>query len=134
MTEAETNYETRPPERPDQSKALPCPLCGGENITSNEWQMDEDNANKFGADEWGEIWAFECMDCLAAAPIQSWNNRPDPWRYPPEMPEIDDRVLLTYRPLGGEESRPITSTYYDGYEDDSHPIVRWMPIPEIPHD
>lgn len=104
----------------------PCRFCGSTDtrrVDESYYRSDDDH---------GDHVIVECINCKATAPVDTWNR--DPWRYPPEMPEIDDRVLLTYRPLGGEESRPITSTYYDGYEDDSHPIVRWMPIPEIPHD
>ena len=57
------------------NETLPCPFCGSTNLTSNEWSVDEDHASKFGADEFSEIWAMECMDCLGSAPLVSWNRR-----------------------------------------------------------
>lgn len=109
----------------------PCPFCGSSNITSNEWIVDDDHAGKFDADKFNEVPALECMDCLGAAPVVSWNQRPDPWRYPPEMPLAGMRILKTYRRPNGTESWPITHTVGDPEPVWLHQIVRWMPIPEI---
>lgn len=56
-------------------KALPCPFCGSDAIISNEWSVGEDLAEKLGADEFSEVWAYECTKCLGSAPIVSWNRR-----------------------------------------------------------
>lgn len=111
-------------------KALPCPGCGSENITSNEWSVDEDHAAQFGADEFSEIWAFECSDCLFAAPIQSWQTRPSLWRYPPDLPDDGQRIVMTYRNDDDTESPPVISTWREAMIEHWRPLVRWMPIPE----
>ena len=51
---------------------VPCPFCGSKNLTANEWCVDD---NRFGADEFGEIAAVECADCLGSAPLVSWGRR-----------------------------------------------------------
>ena len=43
---------------------LPCPHCGGTNLTQNLWETDS-----------GEVDALECADCYAGAPVTSWNKR-----------------------------------------------------------
>jgi len=106
----------------------PCPCCGSTNITSNEWTVDEDHARQFDADEHSEIWAFECSDCLAGAPAQSWQNRRDPWRYPPAMPEEGQRILQTYRCDDGTESPEVISVWRAAAAQHWRPLVRWMPI------
>lgn len=129
MTEPTAKYAPIPGAS-DMHKALPCPICGGENIASNEWTVDDDNAKKFDADEFSEIWAFECMDCLCAAPIKTWNTRPDPWKRPPEMPGDGQRVIMTYMNEDGEESMPITHIFHTSPKFEIRNIVRWMVIPE----
>lgn len=111
------------------AKALPCPMCGSENIVSNEWTVDGEHAEKFGADEHSEIWAFECQDCLCSAPVETWQNRRSPWRT--DEPEPGQRILATYRDRDGIESLPTVYTYIPEYERYLSPRVRWMPIPDI---
>lgn len=98
---------------------LPCPFCGATNLLDGSWYLDDD----------GEHEALECADCFAGAPVKSWNRRPDPWRYPPEMPLAGTRILMTYRREDGTESMPICHTVCDPETVAVLPIARWMPIP-----
>lgn len=41
-----------------------CPFCGGDSLLANDWATDE-----------GEVPAFECTQCEAAAPARVWNRR-----------------------------------------------------------
>jgi len=102
--------------------ALPCPLCGSTNITSNEWSVDGEHAKQFSADEFSEIWAYECNDCLAAAPVQSWQKR-----WIDGEPPLDTWVILVYRKAHGGESRPIMSIRTTDIE--HRPTIRWTHIP-----
>jgi len=115
---------------PNTTTSLPCPCCGSTNITRNEWTVDEDHARQFDADEHSEIWAFECNDCLAAAPIQSWQKRADPWRRPPDMPADGQRIVQTYRQTNGEESREFVGIWNSRFAEHWRPLVRWMPVPQ----
>ncbi len=131
--------------------ALPCPFCGSENIIGNEWVVDDDHAGKFGADEFSEVWAFECSDCLAGAPTLSWNTRHSPtlettidWYYPKnaddveKMPSPGQRVLMYYQgdngPTGPTLATPIHadgSHLIDG-ESIYAPIICWHALPDGP--
>jgi len=51
----------------DLVNALPCPFCGGENLSADVW-----------CDDTGEYDAIECNTCLGAAPAHQWNNRRTP--------------------------------------------------------
>lgn len=106
---------------------LPCPLCGSDNIVGNTWAVGDEDAEKFGAEVYGEIWAFECSDCLCAAPVQSWNKR---WIEPPSMPKEGQRILQTYRHDDGSESSPVISVWREAMIGHWRPLVRWMPIPK----
>ena len=115
-------------------RALPCPCCGGDDIASNEWAVDEDHANQFDADEYGEIWAFECSTCLASAPIQSWNQRADgapQIHQPPEVPDEGRKMLMTYRTEDGTESEPVIATYHKDLAHQVRPAVRWIYVDEL---
>jgi len=69
----------------------PCPLCGSTNIIGNEWAVDGEHAKQFDADDFGEIWAYECSDCLASAPVQSWQKR-----WVEGAPPMNTWVILVY--------------------------------------
>ncbi len=47
-------------------EAVPCPFCGGVNLTTTWWAGDD-----------GEFTAIACMSCKAEAPAAVWNNRAD---------------------------------------------------------
>lgn len=124
MNEPAAKYEAE-----TTPEALACPFCGCKELFSNEWQVGDEHAEKLGADEFGEVWAWECKECLGSAPMASWNKRADPWRYPPDVPEEGQRVLHTYRGDDGRESMPITAVYSAKQREYCHPIVRWMAVP-----
>lgn len=49
---------------------LPCPHCGSENLTRNQWSLNA-----------GEEDAIECSNCGAGAPCRVWNHRGEiPWQ------------------------------------------------------
>lgn len=48
----------------DLAALLPCPFCGGTNLLSGYWSLDDE-----------EVDAVECGDCYAGAPITAWNKR-----------------------------------------------------------
>jgi len=104
------------------SNLLPCPFCGGNQLDHNSWHLDDE-----------EVDAIECRECKAGAPLASWNKRPDPWRYPPDMPEVGQRIVMTYRQSLGGESREMCTTCSatDWKHYQLAPMVRWMPVPEI---
>ena len=100
----------------------PCPFChslDSRRVDESFYRDDDDH---------GDHVIVECNNCRATAPTQVWNR--DPWRYPPDMPEEGQRVLHTYK-ADGNESRPVVSTYTKASQERLHPIVRWMPIPEV---
>lgn len=99
-----------------------CPLCGCDDLDTNSWIMDDADG------PFSEVPALECRNCKAGAPVEAWNRRPDPWRYPPDLPEDGQRILFTYQHPDGHESDAITAVYSN--VKDWHPIVRWMPVPE----
>ncbi len=116
MTEAIPEYKV-------SHKALPCPFCGSQNIVGNEWTVDDDHAQQFDADEFSTVWAFECSDCLGAAPMVSWNTRHSPtlestvgWHYPRDnsdmenMPAPGQIVVLFYEGDKGQAVGPVIST------------------------
>jgi hypothetical protein len=116
-------------------KAISCPGCGSENITSNEWSVDEDNAAKFGADEFSEIWAFECMDCLFAAPVESWQRRVSDW-VSMESPPNDGQACLISS-VGSDcvlmaMWRAGLWFTYDNNPEPVSDVTHWMPIPPVP--
>lgn len=137
MTEPAAKYEVTP-------RALPCPFCGSQNIAGIEWTVDDDQAKQFDADEFSTVWAFECSDCLGAAPMVSWNKRhpPEPkpgWHYPRDnadienMPPPDTYVVGHYRREDGTESDPVILRFTGDVADIAstyRPITRWCAIPE----
>ncbi len=44
----------------------PCPFCGSNNLLAGHWSLDG-----------GEVDAWECQNCFAGAPVDSWNKRAD---------------------------------------------------------
>lgn len=100
--------------------ALPCPFCGGTEFSMGLWCLDE-----------GEVDSIECKSCYGSAPVSTWNSRPSPWRFPPDMPPPEQRVVFTYRQADGEESPPIVSTYHSTAVDPLQPMVRWCEIPAM---
>lgn len=119
MSEPAIKYEIEP-------NIQPCPFCGGTEFDSNTWLMDDEDS------PFTEVDAVECRGCKAGAPLDVWNTRPDPWRYPPEMPREGQRILHTYQGDNGSESSPITGVYYaETWKEHCRPIVRWMAVPEV---
>lgn len=132
MSEDPAPYNVTP--RADTTpEALACPFCGCTELHSNEWVIGEEDAKRIGADtDLGEVWAWECSNCLGSAPMVSWNKRPSPWRYPPDMPEEGQRIVFTYRREDGTESTTLAGTWdAEKWSSHHHPIVRWMPVPEV---
>ena len=76
--------------------------------------------------DWEE--AYAACELTEEDHFQEARAAAGPWRYPPDMPNPDQRILFTYQPTGGGESLPIAAMYCN--VDDWHPIVRWMAIPE----
>lgn len=143
MTEAIPEYKVT-------HKAMPCPFCGSENIVGNEWTVDDDHAKQFDADEFSTVWAFECSDCLGAAPLVSWNKRHSPtlestpgWHYPKDnydlenMPAPGEIVVLFYE---GEDGNPVgpvicTPIHAEGLhivngKNIYRRCIRWHAVPE----
>jgi hypothetical protein len=109
---------------------LPCPFCGSTDLVTGSWCVDDDEAHELvNPGDLGEVPSIECNRCLGSAPAENWNRRPDPWRYPPDMPEPDQKILFTYMHPEVGESQAITAVYSN--VDDWHPLVRWMPVPEF---
>lgn len=44
---------------------MPCPFCGGADLSSNEWWIEDDS----------EVQAVECNNCKAGSPRSVWNAR-----------------------------------------------------------
>ena len=141
MTEATPVYEV------ERDRA--CPFCGGDpEIDTNQYYRS------LSTGEIGSRVVIYCTNCDAEigfctedAPdvdptlllhdvLGKWNNRPDPWRYPPDMPEEGQLIVSTYKnPAAASESKPGISMYTREYQRKyCHPIVRWMPIPEVNSD
>lgn len=72
--------------------ALTCPFCNSTDLLDGCWYIDDE-----------EVDAIECAQCKAGAPAAVWNERPSPWRYPPDMAEEGQRILMTYRVAGSRE-------------------------------
>ena len=135
MTEATPVYEV------ERDRA--CPFCGGDpEIDTNQYYRS------LSTGEIGSRVVIYCTNCDAEigfctedAPdvdptlllhdvLGKWNNRPDPWRYPPDMPEEGQRILHTYV-RDGIESNPMVSTYTKAAEKHLHPMGRWMAVPMV---
>lgn len=113
---------------------LPCPLCGCDDLDVRSLAMCDEELLVHGlmdeANAVGCIDMVECVGCFAQAPASRWNRRPDPWRYPPDLPADGQRILYTYQAPAGE-SKPITGVYTAEHQNTyCHPMVRWMPVPE----
>lgn len=110
---------------------LPCPFCGSTDLVTGSWCIDDDEAHELvSPGDAGEVPSVECNRCLGSAPAENWNRRPDPWRYPPDLPADGQRILYTYQAPAGE-SKPITGVYTAEHQNTyCHPMVRWMPVPE----
>lgn len=110
-----------------------CPFCGCDDLDVHNLAMCEDELRVYGlldeADEVVCIEMVECLGCFAQAPASRWNRRPDPWRYPPDLPEPGQKILFTYMHPKLGESSAITAVYCN--VQDWHSIVRWMPAPEF---
>lgn len=115
----------------DPIHPLPCPFCGSTNVITSEWFVDEELATRFRSESHEAIAVMECTECLAAAPVQSWQNRPDPWRYPPEMPKDGQSVVVIRKNRDGEIVGPCSHRYHAEYERLYVPLVCWTPIPEV---
>lgn len=110
---------------------MSCPFCGSEDSIRSSLYVDE-GTELIPADDVGEIPTVHCKKCLAEAPVIVWNNRPDPWRYPPEIPADGQRIVEYYdHPEAGEAGPIIKRYHHDHQKEHCHPIVRWMPVPEI---
>jgi hypothetical protein len=116
---------------PAEQRLKQCPFCGSTDLITGSWCIDDDEAHELvKAGDLGEVPIIECNRCLGSAPAEIWNNRPDPWRYPPDMP-APGRVLMTYRQTDGKESPPVLHTVCDPEVLEMQPIVRWMAIQEV---
>lgn len=116
----------------EAEQRLPCPFCGGTDLITGSWCIDDDEAHELvKPGDLGEIPSIECNRCLGSAPREIWDRRASPWRYPPDMPPEGKRILYTYEEDRGE-SAPIVGVYnkvyYEAY---CRQIVRWMAIPEV---
>ena len=111
---------------PAEQRLKPCLFCGGTELITGSWCIDDDEAHELvKAGDLGEVPSIECNRCLGSAPAEIWNRRPDPWRYPPDMPEDGQQILHTYAHPAGEKG-PIIGTYNAEYQAAYYyPIVRW---------
>lgn len=111
---------------------LPCPCCDSNDLAVHSRVLARGEIRAFDlegkADPLNRVDWLECLECGCNGPAENWNRRPDPWRYPPDMPEDGQKILFTYMHPETGESQAITAVYSN--VKDWHPIVRWMPVPE----
>lgn len=110
--------------------AMPCPLCGSNNLSLGFWCLDDE-----------DVEALECNQCHAGAPIETWQRRDRGWiniERPPK-PHHDVIVLVTakdgappWKDLGSYNA--AAGQWELSGHTDSRTIrfLMWHPLPATP--